>query len=86
MANQDNLPGMEDREIKALQEAAIHYAKIRDKRQKLTAEEVELKADVLKLMHKHKREHYEYNGVSIDIVMEEETVKVKIRKVKDDEA
>ena len=78
------LPGLEDAKIEALQTAAVEYAKIRDKRQKLTTEEVELKGSLLKLMKKHKRDHYEFEGVSIDVITEEETVKVKIRKPEED--
>ena len=74
------LPGIDEGEIKELQDAAIKYAKIRDKRQKLTSDEVSLKADLLKLMKKHKKENYSYDGVEVSIVVEEETVKVKIRK------
>jgi len=81
----DRLPGMEDAKIEALESAAMEYVKIRDKRQKLTTKEVELKQDLLSLMHEHNRDHYEYNGVTVDVVVEEETVKVKIRKPKDDD-
>lgn len=80
VARSPRLEGMEEGEIKELQDAAVKYAKIRDKRQKLTSDEVSLKADLLKLMKKHKKENYAYDGVEVSIVVEEETVKVKIRK------
>lgn len=87
MAKQPRLPGTEDAKIQALQDKAVEYAEVRDARQKLLTEEVELKADLLKLMKKHKREEYEYEGVSIKVVTEEENVKVKIKKLKaEDEA
>lgn len=84
MAEQ-SLPGMEDRKIEALQDAALSYAKIRDKRQKLTLQEVELKTDLLKLMKKHKKTEYDYEDVHIEIVTEDEHVKVRIKKAKEDE-
>lgn len=77
---QPSLNGMEDREIKPLQDAAREYAEIRDQRQQLTAKEVELKSKVLSLMKRHKRDHYEFDGVEIELVTESETVKVRIRK------
>ena len=85
MAKTDRLPGMEESKIQPLQDKAIAYAEIRDKRQKLTSEEVELKAELLKLMKKYKKTEYEFEGVKIELVMEEETVKVKIKKVVEEE-
>ncbi len=79
------LPGMEDRAIKPLQTAAEEYAEIRDERMELSQREVKLKAKVLTLMHHHQKEHYAYGGVTIDIVKEEENVKVRVKAVKDDE-
>lgn len=85
MANQNDLPGMSDRKIEALQDAAEEYAKKRDRRMKLLAEEVELKGELLKLMKRHKKEEYVYDGITISIVPGEETVKVRIAKAKDEE-
>jgi hypothetical protein len=82
---QDELPGIE-RKMKDLHEAALEYADIRDRRQELTVEEVAAKTKLLDLMHKHKKEEYEYEGVSIRVVHEEETVKVRVRKVEEEEA
>ena len=85
MADQNDLPGMSDRKIEALQDAAGEYAKKRDKRMKLLAEEVELKGELLKLMKHHKKEEYVYDGITIFIVPGEETVRVRIAKAKDEE-
>jgi hypothetical protein len=82
---QEALPTMENRKIKALQDAAMDYADIRDQRVALTAQEVELKQKLIDLMHKHDRETYTYNGVTITLVHEEESVKVKVSKPKSDE-
>lgn len=82
-AKQADLPGMENREIKELNDAAEEYASIRDERQQLTVQEIGLKAKVLGLMHKRKMNDYVFNGIEIHVIMEEETVKVKVPKKKD---
>jgi hypothetical protein len=80
MARQKDLPGMTDRKIKDLHEKAEEYADVRDQRQALTPKEVALKAELLSLMKKHKLDKYAYNGVEVERITEEETVKVRIRK------
>jgi len=82
---QKRLPGMADSKLEALHDAALSYAEIRDQRQALTKQEVELKGSLLTLMHKHKKDHYEYNGVTVDLVAEQETVKVRVKKAKVDD-
>lgn len=77
---QADLPGMEDRKISDLVEKAEEYVKVRDKRQDLTRRESELKADLLTLMKKYKKREYVYEGIEIRIVVEEETIKVRIHK------
>ena len=83
-ARQKRLPGMADAKLEALHNAALSYAEIRDQRQALTKQEVDLKGSLLTLMHKHKKDHYEYNGVTVDLVAEQETVKVRVKKAKQD--
>ena len=78
------LPGMEDAEIEALEDAAKEYANVRDDRMNLTREESGLKETLLELMKKHKKEVYRHDGVEVKIVHEEETVRVKILKEKDE--
>jgi hypothetical protein len=80
MKQQKDLPGMEDRKLADLVDSAEEYAKIRDKRQDLTKREVELKSDLLALMHKYKKKEYVFDGIEIRVVLEEETVKVKVTK------
>ena len=82
---QADLPGMENREVKELNEAALECAEIRDQRQQLTLQEVGLKAKVLNLMHKWKMSDYVFEGIEIHVVLEEETVKVKVPKEKEPE-
>lgn len=46
--------------------------------------EVEKKNELHALMKKFKKKHYERDGIVIDLVNEEETVRVKIKKKKDE--
>jgi len=77
---QEALPGMEDTKIKAIENAALDYAEIRDQRQELTTQEVDLKKKLLDLMHKEGKTEYKRNGISVRIVLESETVKVRVRE------
>ena len=83
---QDDLPGMTDREIKAIEEAALDYAEIRDERQSLTTREVELKTKLIELMHANKKTEYEYKNVSVKLIVEKEKVKVKVRSQDEEES
>ena len=70
MAKQAELTGMEgNRKLQDLHDAAEEYVEIRDKRMKLTPEEVEAKAKVLAFMHHHKKQNYkfksEFTGLSL---------------------
>ena len=80
---QGRLPGTEDPEIEELESAAEDYAEVRDKRMALTTDEVELKEELLKLMHAHDKTRYFHAGIEIRVVAKDETVKVKIAKDKD---
>lgn len=82
---QEQLPGMKDRKLAALHNAALEYAEIRDERQELTKKESDLQKTLLSLMHKAKKEHYEYAGVECNLVVEKEKVKVRVKKAQVDE-
>jgi hypothetical protein len=84
-AKQQRLPGTEDAEIEELHDAAFEYAGIRDQRMALTPQETGLKQKVLALMKKYKKQTYAHNGVEIEVVAEEETVKVRVKKEKEGE-
>lgn len=71
---------IEDRAIKPLEDAAADYAELRDERMRLTEQESGLKAKLLSLMKKHGKSTYDRDGVHIEIVHDEETVKVRIKK------
>jgi len=83
-AKQEELPGMEDREIIDLVTAARKYVDVRDDRQQLTLKEVELKSELLTLMKRHKKKEYIHDGIEIRVVAEEETIKVRIHKEKEE--
>lgn len=82
MARQQDLPGMTDRKLKDLHDACLDYVEKRDARMEMLKVEVDLKDKIKKLLKKHKMEHYEYDGVIADLVVEEETVKVRAPKKK----
>ena len=82
---QKDLPGMEARKLPELHAAAESYAEVRDERMELTKQEVVLKKKLVDLMHKHDKKQYKFENVSILLVIEEETVRVRIRKPKDGE-
>ena len=82
---QASLPQMEDRAIAELQRGAIEYAEVRDERMTLTKDEVARKGTLLRLMKKHNKLSYAYDGVVITVVPGEETVKVRVRGKKADE-
>lgn len=80
-----DLPGMEDRAIKDLHEAAIDYDKKKKLRMAATKEEVDAKKAVRDLMHKHKRTKYAYDGVSVELEPPDGEDKVKVKVTTDDE-
>jgi len=80
---QTSLPGMGDNKIQAIENAAMDYAEIRDQRQELTTQEIDLKKRLLDLMHKEGKTEYKRDGISVKIVVEEETVKVRVKEESD---
>jgi hypothetical protein len=83
---QQPLTGMEDAKIDALEEIALDYADVRDKRMALGNKEQEFKGQLLALMKAQKREHYQRGTITIDIVHEKENLKVKVKAATDDES
>lgn len=79
------LPGMEDSAIKPLEDAAHAYAELRDERMGLSRQEVDLKQRLIGLMKTHGKDHYQRDGITIDLVQESETVKVRVKKAGTDE-
>ena len=83
-ATQQRIPGTEA-EIDELDDLASEYANIRDQRMELNRQEAALKQNLLTMMHRHKKTSYHHDGIEIDIIQEEETVKVSVKKPKDEE-
>lgn len=83
---QADLPGTEDRAIKPLEDGAEAYADIRDQRMQLSKDESSLKQSLIRLMKRHGKTHYKRNGVSIDLITESETVRVRFKKPGDEDA
>lgn len=73
------LPGMEHRNIRALDELAHQYAEKRDARMEVGREEKALKVGIITLMHKHAKTHYRHNGLEITLLPKDEDVKVKVK-------
>jgi len=77
---------IEDRAIAPLERAAADYADIRDQRMELNQEEASLKQSLIRLMKRHGKVRYHRNGVTIELVSEAETVKVRVKKPGDPDA
>ena len=71
---------------KPLMKAARAYAELRDSRLAILKEEVPAKGVILGLMKEHDLTEFHSDGVTIDIVPGEETVKVKVKDEDDDES
>lgn len=76
---QKPLPGMEDRAVEVLDDAALRYDEVKKARMKLTVQEVEAKKQVADLMHAKKKKHYQHGNIVIDLVPEGEKVKVRVK-------
>lgn len=77
---QARLPEMDDPKIEELESLAEGYAGVRDERMVLNTQEVDLKGRLLAAMKKYKKQTYHHNGIDIKVVVEEETVKVRVKK------
>ena len=81
---QADLPGMENRGIEEIETAAKKYAGLRDRRMELNGQEAQVKTLLMALMAKHEKKIYERDGIHVEIVPVEETVKVKVTPESDD--
>lgn len=77
---QEVLPGVQDSKIEALDDAAMQYVRVRDRRMTLTDEEVELKAKISQLMHANEKTIYRRGKISIELKPEGEKVKVRVEE------
>ncbi len=76
---QARLPEMEDPAIEAIERAADKYVEFRDERMAAMREEVDLKTKLIAVMKKNRKTTYDRGGYHIEIVVEHEKVKVKIK-------
>jgi hypothetical protein len=83
---QKRLPGMEDAKLDELHTLSEDYVKVRDRRIALNKEEKPLKDQLLAAMHRHGKTHYHHNGLLIDVIHENEKVRVKLTKDGDEES
>lgn len=83
---QTSLPGMQDAKIAAIESVALDYDDIKKQRMELSKQESDLKQSLITLMHKAKKKQYIRNGISVILVVEEETVKVKVKSDDDEES
>jgi CRISPR/Cas system-associated exonuclease Cas4 (RecB family) len=83
---QNRLPGMEDAKIDELHSLAEDYVDIRDRRMDLNKQETPLKQQLLAAMHAQNKTHYRHNGLIIDVVHENEKVRVKLTREEEAEA
>ena len=86
-AKQGRLPEMEDTAIEEIEEAALTYAKIRDRRMALTDQEVTSKGALLTVMQKHKKMEYHRHTPkhgAIHVERKPEGEKLKVRVEEDD--
>jgi len=79
---QKRLPEMEDPAIEEIEDAALQYASVRDRRMALTDKEVEAKDFLLAQMKKHDKlkyyRHTKKGVIDVQRVPEGEKLKVKI--------
>ena len=83
-AKQTALPGLENRDIPEIEEAAERYRDIRDDRIAMSRDEAEAKQSLIEVMKKHNRTVYTHNGLSVTLE-EIDNVKVKAAKKADEE-
>jgi hypothetical protein len=82
---QTELPGMEDRHIEEIEDAALSYVRIRDRRIALSREEHDLKETLHTKMKQFEKTIYRVAEMEVKIVSKEETVKVKLTDHPDEE-
>ena len=83
-AAQTRIPGTEQKRIKALDELAEQYDKIKSKRCAFNREEVTLKQKLIESMAGEKMTAYVVDGVSIEVKVLKQGVKVVIGDEEDE--
>src|SRR5262245_6133214 len=81
---QEELPGMEARDVPEIEQAAENYRKIRDERCELSKRESEAKSALIQVMKNLGRSFYCYGGLKVQLE-HVDNVKVKASDDEDDE-
>lgn len=83
------LPGMERKSNAEIETLAEEYVEHRDKRMAVLEKEIDAKTRLMNAMKKANQATYEFEDdgelFTVDLVLSDETVKVKRRKLKEDE-
>jgi len=82
MGDQEELPGMERRDLPEIEQAADRYRKIRDERCAMSKRESEAKSTLIQVMMNAGRSLYSYNGLTVELSNVEN---VKVKSNKDDD-
>jgi hypothetical protein len=84
IARQPDLPGMEERALKDIEESALNYIEGRDERMDATRVEVERKQALIDLMHKHDKQTYSRRigdkVLNVKLKVEKESVKASLKE------
>lgn len=83
-AKQAELPGLEQRDVPEIEQAAEHYRRIRDERCELSKQEAEAKSALIQVMKNLGRSFYQYNGLKVQLEITD-NVKVKSSDSGDEE-
>jgi hypothetical protein len=75
---QKELPGVEAPSIPEIEDAAEGLRTIREKRMKLTTQEVVAAENLRQVMHDHKTEIYRYDDYIVELKAGKEKVKVRL--------
>lgn len=87
-------PGVAPKRIKAVDEKAEEYVKVRDRRMGLTKKEVQAKAELIDILHKNSESigadsegimRYEYDDVVVELSPGKEQLKVRTASSPDGE-
>ncbi|MGH8529335.1 MAG: hypothetical protein ACRETN_05760 [Nevskiales bacterium] len=76
---QEDLPGMESRDLPEIEQAAERYRQVRDERAALSKLEGERKAKLIQTMISNGRSFYSYNGLIVEL-SQKENVRVKSKE------
>lgn len=79
-----DLPGMSDRRIPEIHEAALVYVGYRDERMDLNKKEIAAKEELKAIMHRMNMKAYVFEGVEVTLepIPADEELKVKVAKSK----